>query len=56
MTSKHQLEGGSPSRAMQNKSRAKDLIEEITLEHLETVNIFACMHVTTWASTKSEIA
>jgi hypothetical protein len=56
MTSKHQLEGGSPSRAMRNKSKENDLIKEITLEHLEKVNIFTCMHVTTWASAKSEIA
>jgi hypothetical protein len=41
---------------MQNKSRAKDLIEEIALGHLEKVNIFTCIHVTTWASAKSEIA
>jgi hypothetical protein len=56
MTSKHQLEGGSPSKAKQNKSRAKYLIEEITLEHLEKVNFLTCMHATTWASEKSEIA
>jgi len=56
MTSKHQLEGGSPSKAKQNKSRTKDLIEEITLEHLEKVNFLTCMHATTWASEKSEIA
>jgi hypothetical protein len=56
MTSKHQLEGGSPSRAMWNKSKEKYLIEEITLEHLEKVNIFTCMHVTIWDSAKSEIA
>jgi hypothetical protein len=56
MTSKHQLQGGSPSRPKQNKSRAKDLIEEITLEHLEKVNFLTCMHVTTWASAKNDIA
>jgi hypothetical protein len=28
------------------------LIEEITLEHLEKVNILSCMHVTTCASAK----
>jgi hypothetical protein len=53
--SKHQLEGGSPSGAKQ-KSKAKDLIEEIILEHLEKVNSLTCMHVTTWASAKNEIA
>ncbi len=53
--SKRQLEGGSPSRAKWNKSRVKDLIEEITLEHLEKVNSFTCIYVTTWASAKSEI-
>jgi hypothetical protein len=52
MTSKHQFESGSPSGAKRNKSRAKDLIEEITLEHLEKVNILSCMHVTTCASAK----
>jgi hypothetical protein len=31
------------------------LIEEITLEHLEKVNSFTCIYVTTWASAKSEI-
>jgi hypothetical protein len=55
MTFKHQLESGSPSWAKRNKSRAKDLIEEITLEHLEKVTIFTCMHVTTCASAKNEI-
>ncbi len=54
--SKHHLEGGSPSKARQNKSRAKDLIEETTLEHLGKVNFLTCMHATTWANAKSEIA
>jgi hypothetical protein len=56
MTLKHQLEDGSPSKAKQKKSKAKDLIEEITLEHLEKVNFLTCMHAITWASEKSEIA
>ncbi len=56
MMSKHHLEGGSPSKAKPNKSRAKDLIEETTLEHLGKVNFLTCMHATTWASAKNEIA
>jgi hypothetical protein len=56
MTLKHQLESDSPSRAKRNKSRTKDLIEEITLEHLHKVNIFTCMYVTTCGSAKNEMA